>query len=202
MADNLTQILDRIAQTTRDLLAQFAGQPNMEAIMASYGVQFQELEDMFWDLYLLQALANAEGEQLNQLGIIVDEPRSGKDDDNYRAAIYGRIALNRSHGRTEDIILAMTGLQDDRWQLREIGDATLIMRLLDVIDPLIDPTTFNDALQRIKGGGVEAVFQYNTYDDDNTFRWATGATVEATSTEGWSDVAMTNGGKWSDVVPR
>ena len=202
MADNLTQILDRIAQTTRDLLAQFAGQPNMEAITASYGVQFQELEDMFWDLYLLQALANAEGEQLNQLGIIVDEPRSGKDDDNYRAAIYGRIALNRSHGRTEDIILAMTGLQDDRWQLREPGDATLIMRLLDVIDPLIDPTTFNDALQRIKGGGVEAVFQYNTYDDDNTFRWATGATVEATSTEGWSDVAMTNGGKWSDVVPR
>ncbi len=200
MADNLTQILDRVARTTSGVMEQFKGQPNSEAIMASYGVQFQEIENMFWQLYMLQALANAEGEQLDQLGILVDEPRSGKNDDNYRAAIYGRIALNRSHGRIEDIIFAMTSLQDERWQLREIGNATIIMRLLDVIDPLIDPQTFDDALQKIKGGGAEATFQYNTYDDDNTFRWAVGAITETTTTEGWSNITKTNGGKWSDVV--
>lgn len=199
MAENLTQILDRVDRTIKRLLYQFRGQPNMEAIAASYGAQFQEIEDVLWQLYTLRWLSTATGAQLDELGRMLDEPRGDKNDDDYRAAIYARIALNGSHGRIEDILFAMTNIKDDRYQLRELGDATLVVRLLDAIST-VSASTYNDALQKIKGGGVEAVFQYSSDDDENTFRWAVGDTVESTTTEGWSNDSGTDGGSWSDAL--
>jgi hypothetical protein len=200
MADNLTQILDRIARTTGGLMAQFENQPNMTAIMASYGVQFQELENMFWDLYLLQTLANSEGEQLDQIGIIVDEPRSGRDDENYRAAIYGRIALNRSHARIEDILDAMTAILDNTYVLRELDDQTFIVTLEDAKPATIDAETFNASLQRIKGGGIHAHFHYSDYDNTDTFTFADADVEQTDANQGWGNDGETAGGYWSDVV--
>jgi hypothetical protein len=201
MSENLTAILDRMQRTIDSLLAQFKGQPNMAAIAASYGVQFQEVEDMFIQLYLLRALATAEGEQLDQIGIIVDEPRGDKDDDNYRAAIYGRIALNRSHARIEDIIFAMTSINEaGSYELREIDNATFMMRLKDAIPATLDPETFNDALQRIKGGGVQAHFQYCEEDDEDSFTWADGDVEQTDVDQGWAGVLEITGGSWTDVV--
>lgn len=199
MSENLTAILDRMQRTIDSLLAQFKGQPNMAAIAASYGVQFQAVEDMFIQLYLLRALATAEGEQLDQIGIIVDEPRGDKDDDNYRAAIYGRIALNRSHARIEDIIFAMTSVYESgAYELREIDNATFMMRLKDAIT--LEPETFNDALQKVKGGGVQAHFQYCDDDDADCFTWADADVEQTEVDQGWGNDAETVGGSWSDVV--
>jgi hypothetical protein len=156
---------------------------------------------MFIQLYLLRALATAEGEQLDQIGIIVDEPRGDKDDDNYRAAIYGRIALNRSHARIEDIIFAMTSINEaGSYELREIDNATFMMRLKDAIPATLDPETFNDALQRIKGGGVQAHFQYCEEDDEDSFTWADGDVEQTDVDQGWAGVLEITGGSWTDVV--
>jgi hypothetical protein len=199
MAENLTQILDRVDRTIKRLLSQFRGQPNMEAIAASYGAQFQEIEDVLWQLYTERWLSTATGAQLDELGRMLGEPRGDKNDDDYRAALYARIALNRSNGRIEDILFAMTNIKDDRYQLRELGDATLVVRLLDAIST-VSAAIYDDALQQTKAAGVEAVFQYSSDDDENTFRWAVGDTVESTTTEGWSNDAGTDGGSWSDAL--
>jgi hypothetical protein len=206
--DDLVKVLTRVSDTIKALLYQFEGQPNMAAIAASYGVQFQELEDVFFDLYLLRALATATGEQLNQIGIIVDEPRGDKDDDNYRAAIYGRIALNRSHGRIEDIIDSMTAILDNTYVIRELGNLysldtshiAVMVTLEDAKPSAIDATTFNDALQKIKPGGVHAHFHYSDYDNDDTFTFADGDVEQTDADKGWGNDSETAGGYWSDVV--
>ncbi len=201
MSEDLTAILDRMQRTIDSLLEQFKGQPNMSAIMASYGQQFQEVEDMFIQLYLLRALSTAEGEQLDQLGKIIGEPRGDRDDDNYRAALYGRIALNRSHARIEDVLFAMTSIYESgSYELREIDDAAFMLRLKDGIPATLDPETFNDALQRIKGGGIGAYFHYSDDDDSDTFTWADGDVEQTDVNQGWGNDAETVGGSWTDIV--
>jgi len=196
----LTQITDRIARTQRGLLRQFRGQPNLEAIMASHGVQYQELENVFFQLYTIRWLSSATGQQLDNLGIIVGEPRQGRDDENYRAALYARVAINKGNATIEDILFAMDFAKPDEYELRELGDATLSVRLVTAIGSMIDPETLNAALQGVKGAGVEARFIYSEYADSSTFKWASGATREVDVNQGWADTAKTQGGFRADVA--
>lgn len=200
MADDLTQVLDRVTQTTNKLLKQFKGQPNMEGIAASYGVQFQEIEDMLWDLYLYRWISTAFGVQLDKIGDILGQKREGRSDDNYRIALYGRAYLIRSNATIEDLIFAMNNSYTADYRLRELGSAALKMRLLTAKPGTVDEDTLYSVLQKNKGAGVEAKFVWSDYDEDNTFRWATGSTRETTSTAGWSDVAKTYGGKRAYVL--
>lgn len=200
MADDLTQILDRVTRTTNNLLKQFKGQPNMEGIAASYGVQFQEIEDMLWDLYMYRWISTASGEQLDKIGDILGEKRAGKSDENYRIALYSRAYLIRGNATIEDLLFAMTNSYSGDYRLRELGSAALKLRLLTAKPGTVDENTLYDVLQRNKGAGVEAQFVWNDYDEDNTFRWATGAIREKATTSGWSDVAKTYGGKRAGVL--
>jgi len=200
MADDLTQILDRVTRTTNNLLKQFKGQPNMEGIAASYGQQFQEIEDMLWDLYMYRWISTAFGEQLDKIGEILGEKRAGKTDANYKIALYSRAYLIRSNATIEDLLFAMTNSYSADYRLRELGSAALKLRLLTAKPGTVDENTLYNVLQRNKGAGVEAKFVWSDYDEDNTFRWATGSTRETTSTAGWSDVAKTYGGKRAGVL--
>jgi hypothetical protein len=200
MADNLTQIIDRVTRTTNNLLKQFRGQPNMEGIAASYGVQFQEIEDMLWDLYMYRWISTAFGEQLDKIGETLGEKRAGRSDDNYRIALYGRAYLIRSNATIEDIYFAVTNAYPGDYRLRELGSAAMKVRLLTAKPGSVDAETLNTVLQANKGAGVDTKLVYSDYDENNTFRWSTRTIREDTTTAGWSDVAKTYGGKRAGVL--
>lgn len=200
MTETITKITNRNARTVASILKQFKGQPNITAKMAAYGVQFQEIEDMFIDLYVLRRLDDAEGVQLDKLGNMVKLKRGAKNDDNYRAAIRGKIVINKGNATIEDLYYAMDFVHEANYRCRNICDKTLRMILLDAIPADIDPETFDEVLQENKGGGVEAVFEYSEYDDDNTFQWSSGLTRETSTETGWSDVSKTYGGYRSNIV--
>ena len=199
MADDLVKITDRLTRTVNGILYQFKGLPNSEAIMASYGQQFQELEDMFIDLYLLQCLANATGQQLDELGVIVGLERGDRDDDNYRAALYGKIALNRTNARIEDLLLACTQIDDGTdYELTELGDATIKIQITPNLPSGIEIETYNDTLQAMKSGGVRLHIIYSTFA--NYFQWADADAKQTDAGRGWSNDSRTNGGYWGDVA--
>ena len=165
---------DVVAEGLGNFLTFFKDQPNMVGFITPFLEQIQELENVWYDLYLLRTLTYATGAQLDGLGAIVGEPRKGKNDVDYRAAIHGKIRINRMNSRIEDIILAMELTHDAAWELRERGNAKFLMRLTDAWLSGTDPSlaVMDNALQHAKGAGVGALLQYSEYDNDNTFAFS------------------------------
>jgi hypothetical protein len=193
---------DRVTQALKNLLTQFHGKPNMEAFVASFVQEVQALEYVFIDLALLRALSNAEGVQLDGLGDIVGEKRLGRVDDDYRAAIEGKIRINRMHGRIEDVILGMKLTLDNTYEITQLVDATMLVYMQEAWDPINDPSleTLITALRNIRGGGIKTWFQYGIADDDNIFRFATADLEEASTTQGFANDAETTGGYWAEIL--
>jgi hypothetical protein len=193
---------DIVEEGLGNFLTFFKDKPNMVGFITPFLEQIQELENVFFDLYLLRTLTYAYGDQLDVLGAIVGEPRKGKDDVDYIAAISGQIRINRQNSRIEEIILAMELTHDAAYELRERGNAKFMMRLTDLWLSGSDPSlaVLDAALQHAKGGGIGALLQYSLEEDDDTFTFADGDTVQSDADQGWAtDDGTTSGGDWSDI---
>lgn len=79
------------AETLRDVTGVFVG-------------RYQTLEDVVQELLRNRWIEGAQGQQLDELGAIVGEPRLERIDEAYRPAIILRAELNRSGGEPEAII--------------------------------------------------------------------------------------------------
>lgn len=66
--------------------------------------EFNSLEAVFGDMLLFRSLKDAFGVQLDGIGEIVGESRQAREDEEYRAGIIYKIALNTSGGQAEVII--------------------------------------------------------------------------------------------------
>lgn len=77
---------------------------NIAAAVKVVAKRSQALEDLVWDVLMVRLLDNAEGVWLDAYGDIVGERRGGRGDVAYKAAIRVRIKVNRSKGRTVDLI--------------------------------------------------------------------------------------------------
>lgn len=99
-----TQITDHDAQALARLAAQFESSTNLRALVSVGAAGAQDAEDVLWALYTERLLSDAEGEQLDNLGAIVGQPRDTATDDQYRARLAGRILANRSDNTVETLL--------------------------------------------------------------------------------------------------
>lgn len=86
------------------LLHQYKGKPKIEGVLDAFSFQFDDLEDVWFELLDERSLDTSIGQQLDNLGSIVGEPRDGRNDTAYRRAIQVRIRINNSSGTPEDLI--------------------------------------------------------------------------------------------------
>lgn len=101
---SLVKIETHAEDAVARLIAQFKEKPRIEALLMAFAAEYQSLEDSIFSLPADRALATAVGEQLDLFGTIVGELRRGRNDDDYRLALYARIARNTSRGTYEDLI--------------------------------------------------------------------------------------------------
>jgi hypothetical protein len=194
----LTKKTDHVIEAKDNLVEQFKKSPKMQAFIAAFADQVQDLEDAFFEVFEERWIDTAVGVQLDGLGAIVGEDREGRGDDEYRLAIKARIQINFSEATPEDMLLALTNFYAATYELVETNYASFVIRFVDEwvegTDP--DPVDFLNLLNQINGAGIAAWFQYVGYDDDDVFTFASGDTVEASTTQGWADdplwVAMRN----------
>lgn len=81
-------------------------------MLGAFDLQFNEMEEVGFQLLLNMWLVNAEGAQLDTIGIIVGLSRQGRDDTSYRSLLYTKIDINVSSGQPEKIISAIKILFD------------------------------------------------------------------------------------------
>lgn len=101
------QITDYTIFNKNPWLIAFFKNSNLVDILESNDTQFNELEDVFYQLLLEMWLDTAIGEQLDVLGIHIGIDRDGRTDSEYRAVLISQININVSSGEPEALIDAV-----------------------------------------------------------------------------------------------
>lgn len=97
---------DQVTLGVERLIHQWQDKPVVVALLKSYLISVQEIEDVYDQLLNERGLDTAIGAQLDVLGLIVGEPRNNRLDEPYRSAIKFRIAINSSDG-TEPVVVSL-----------------------------------------------------------------------------------------------
>ena len=101
----VAQITDHTEAAKARLLQQYKGKANIEALLDSLGgQQIQDLEDILFDINSRLDIDTSVGVQLDNIGVIVGQPRSGKDDATYRIFLKAKAGRNVSEGDIERVI--------------------------------------------------------------------------------------------------
>lgn len=107
-ATELEQNTEHANQAAYRLLDQFQDKARFRTIIDIYTEAFQELEDVFWDLYTKRRLDTAEGDQLRILGRIVGLVKGTTTDVDFRVLVAARIRVLLSRGTFDDLLRIMT----------------------------------------------------------------------------------------------
>lgn len=146
-----------VARSISRLIEYFRRGPRNQALMTGIVGQVQDLEDSAWSLYYGLRLDNATGVNLDVIGRRVGEPRLGRVDDDYRAAIRTRILVNLSKGRVEDLIAIVRSLlPNTAVQVAEYWPPALSFSVTSL--GVVSFDTMNRMLLQAKAAGVRLEF--------------------------------------------
>jgi len=87
-----------------NLISQFEDKKKIRDLLTGYLSQIQNIEDAASGVIRILDKDSAVGKQLDLIGALVGEPRSGRTDANYLVAINARIALNNSEATRNEVI--------------------------------------------------------------------------------------------------
>lgn len=159
---------------------------------------FQELEDSAASLYNAFDVDTAVGQQLEWIGLRVNEPRRGREDTHYRAYIKARIAANTSDGQAGQIYNVARMILGDAPALEistsppaayqfSVGGVALAYPWDPLVPPDVVAVSLADALLAATSGGVSLALHYQVTDDAHTFTFASGDVEEDDNDAGLAD---------------
>lgn len=88
-------------------LIEFLKNSDYVNILETNDTQFNEIENVGFDLYFNTWLNTAEGAQLDVIGKIINISRQGRDDEAYKSLIQTKIQINIASGEPESVINAV-----------------------------------------------------------------------------------------------
>lgn len=184
------------------LIQQFRDKPRVRALLYGYLRQVQEVEDAAWAVLLSTSLDLAANAQLDGLGLLVGEPRRGRTDTEYRAAIRVRILINTSDSTHADMLAILTtylGVASGAGTVR-LAEPSPAALALDVFVLPASATDLRVLARTIKPAGVSLDARVATTASPLILGWSGGAIAGTTGTAnglGWSGNASTPGGTLS-----
>jgi hypothetical protein len=188
----------------------FRNADNVAPILRAFTKVLQVREGWIWDVINKRLFANnPTGDQLDQLGAIVGEPRLGRADADYLPAVKLRIRANRSQGLAEDII-QITTLLLASFQYTEYGNSR--WEIYSNVAVSTGAATLARILGRAKAAGSYGVVVTGTFDPDGLdladrdVRWDSSHAPMYVATglqpRGFTDVNSDAGETFNHQVPR
>ena len=114
-----TWLAEHRARAAEQMLLQDRQAPRLKALQQAMAGPWQLLEDIVFEMIVGQSLQLATGYALDEWGAMVNEPRDGATDEDYRRFIRGRAAANSSRGDADRLILMMQLLTGGRVEYYE-----------------------------------------------------------------------------------
>jgi hypothetical protein len=109
-------ITDHVEQAADRLTSMFADRRVIEAMLRSYIKRIQRIEDELWKVINARDfLGTPAGIVLDILGQIVGEARDSRTDADYLEAIRIRILINKSSGKTLDLMRILNAAARGAW---------------------------------------------------------------------------------------
>ncbi len=143
---------------------------NMEKMVDISSQQIQELETASLQVLIDTRLANAEGDQLDVLGVIVGRERGSSDDDQYRDLIAAQILINLSSGTIPQIVaileLVLPGVD---FEFTSYFPAAFEVKVSDQALPAGQGEIVAEVVKSAKLGGVNGLFRW--YVTEPVFRF-------------------------------
>ena len=172
----------------------------IEAILAPWLAQVQELESAAWDCYAL-GIDNSEGAALDQLGVVLGAARpTGLSDEQYRWILHAATVALRSSGTGDDLVKAMRELMGGTslaFYVREHFPADVVVE--PVSATTLQASVIKSVLTRAKSGGVG--LQVVDVPSGDTFAFSTLSTrAISASARGFSDTSRLTGGQLVGVL--
>jgi hypothetical protein len=200
------RVTDHVARARARLLEQLKYIPGIVTILENFDDQIQAIEDALWQVFSERSLSVAEGEQLNVIGRVLDEPRDGYGDDDYRARLTAKIRVLRSSGSATDLLkIYKLLLPDNVVAFTAMGGGGFILDI-GAIDTAL-AYVYQRFLLEAKSAGIYA---HLLYSDDGggsllgTFAFSDNSdptVVESSATRGFGDEADPDtGGTLSGVI--
>lgn len=115
-------------------------------------------------------LKNATGVRLDTLGALVGEPRKGRLDDAYRAAVRVRIRINASQSTTADLFDVWAALWSSAWTFREAPYGHFEITIHDAPQTLVPG--LREALAKLRPLGHQASLVHSPGPESLTMRFA------------------------------
>lgn len=141
-------------------------------LLGAIAAEVQEVEDMWLAMLASNAIDDATGAQLDQIGGLVAQPRGGASDADYRRRIRAKVATNRSMGLVGDILrLARLVVNDSTASitLENEGIASYVLRLHAAAVPDATATDLAAFVRKATSAGVRGVTEYATVADAEAF---------------------------------
>ena len=152
---------------------------NVDTFLQSCLYSVQDFENTVWAV--INAILNPTGDMLTRRARIVGEERNGRSDADLLAAFKLRVLVNKSQGRTEDLLKIASQLNPSR--IFEGGAASWFIETSNLQS---SPTTLASLLGIAKDGGAHGALSYSIWSPTLDFTWgdAAGGT---SSGPGWGD---------------
>lgn len=157
------------------VISSLKSKPNLNKLLEIFLEEVQEIEDATIEFADQKNLAIAEGEWIDNIGLIVGEDRLGRSDVDYRAAISNRIAINVADGTT-DTVISLSKAHTNATSVKIIPYFPAAFVSVVEGSSTVDGSLFK-LTQNIKPAGVGALVTNNEDGEGFTPAWRTSPTT-------------------------
>jgi hypothetical protein len=185
------------------MLSQFSDSVDLRALAASYLDGVQTIEKALHPLLGDRNLDYMTGDRLDGLGQVVDVPRAGRLDVDYKRRLRAELKVLVSQGTVEDLIsVTELLLNTDPIPTVEVDEYYPKSVVIRPTDHALteDSELIATMLRRTASAATRTQFVYAEQDDSTTFTLSSqGAVSESSASLGLANNAQTTGGKLSGV---
>ena len=177
-----TKITTHILDAVNRLALQFSDKQTIIDILTGAVTPVQTLEDALWQLFTERTIDTAIGQQLDDIGSIVTQPRNGLADAVYRGRIRAKISVLRSDGVVENLIQVATLMLDDSAATYEIEfqpPAGLAFRVLGNVPTDETADALMEFLKDSVAAGVRLILETLTDVEADTFSFASAGFIQS-----------------------
>lgn len=197
MADDLQRNDEITAQAIDNFVSQFKDKTKLAAFAKPFLDQIQDLEISAFELKDDRTIDASVGVQLDGLGRILVKARGGLADDRYRDRLRAQALINRSNGRSEEII-AILRLLETSFFTKETPPAAFEVSVEEIVT---EPSDLAGVIALSRGGAVRAVLIYTNVPDGDTFTYGDAASPTTSTEQGYGDAASPGtGGQYAGAV--